>query len=379
MLLFIVSVFIFLISTFPVHAIYDPLSLPNNKLGVHILHPDEVGLAASFINNKNKASWGYVTVPITLADLDQGKWTKFMNESASQKLIPILRLATMPTNQSWERPKKEDLIAFAVFLDSLPWPIENRYIVIFNEVNRPNEYGDQVDPNHYTDILVEAVDIFKSHSDKYFILPAALDNAAPNANGFIRWDSYLVQMYQHNKEIFNKIDGWNSHSYPNPAFGASPAITGDNKIDSFKSDLEFIKKFTAKKLPVFITETGWSKAILSDQQIADYYKHALVHTWSNLNIVAVTPFLLSANTLPFSNFSLLSQDKSPSLAYLYLQSQATIGSPQLEIYPTPTSIPNSLIAWSNKQENLPQILGVSTATKASKLTVFLSIIKKIIF
>ncbi len=367
---------IFNLSLSPVGAVYNPLSVPNNKLGVHILHPDEINLADFLVNNSGQASWGYVTVPIPLDSLDLDTWNKFMSQASQLKIIPILRLSTTPSGDNWQKPTSKDIEIFANFLDQLNWPTKNRYIIIFNEVNRPNEYGGSVSPEDYTEILSQAIKTFRSRSDKYFILPSAMDNDAPNNNGFMRWDKFLARMYQHNKEIFNKIDGWNSHSYPNPAFGASPAVTGDNKIDSFKTDLEFIKKFTAKKLPIFITETGWSRATLTDQQIASYYEHALVNAWSNPDIVAITPFLLFADTAPFSNFSLLNQDKSPTLAYLAIQKQATIGSPQLEIYPSPISTPSITPTLTQKKKlSPPQVL--SNAKSKTNISFFAKLILQI--
>lgn len=108
--------------------------------------------------------------------------------------------------------------------------------------------------------------------------------------------------------IFNQIDGLGSHSYPNPAFSLAPWIITDKSISSFKFEKNLAFELSGKKLPVFITETGWSSERLSDALIASYFNYAFGSVWSDQDIVAVTPFLLSAGAVPFSQFSLLTED-----------------------------------------------------------------------
>ncbi|OGD71379.1 hypothetical protein A3A84_01080 [Candidatus Collierbacteria bacterium RIFCSPLOWO2_01_FULL_50_23] len=327
---------LFLFSASPALSIYDPLSVNNNRIGVHILSPDEIESAAKLVNYNYQGSWGYVTVPIQATDRNREKWTAFMKKATELKIIPLVRIATNADGSNWLKPGNNDLIDFANFLNDIPWPVQNRYIILFNEVNRADEFGGTVSPEDYADILNNAIDIFKRRSDKFFILPSAMDNAAPNGGNFMRWDIYLKRMYDHRPEVFEKIDGWTSHAYGNPAFSASPALSGFNKVDSFKSDLKLINQYTKRKLPVFITEAGWSRQILDDRTIATFYNHALYNIWNNEQIVAVTPFLLFAGTEPFSYFSLLNKDQRPTLAYQTIETFATKGSPILEDYQTPT-------------------------------------------
>lgn len=340
-LIFTLSFFLFTLS-FDAYAIYDPLSVSNNRVGVHVLSPDELESATKLVNNDGEGEWGYITVPIQAGDRDQTKWTRFMKRAAELKVIPIIRVATYANGKSWVKPGSGDLIDFANFLNELPWPTQNRYVIIFNEVNRPDEYGGVVSPEEYADILNNAIDIFKSRSDKFFILPAGLDNAAPNTKGYIRHDVYLQRMYNQQKEIFNRIDGWTSHAYGNPGFTTSPALSGSNKADSFLYDLNLLKKYTKKKLPVFITETGWSNS-LPKSTVASFYQYAFTHLWSNEQVVAITPFLLMAGTPPFDKFSLLSKGGQQTPAYDAIASFATKGQPKLEPLSTPTPTPSLVI------------------------------------
>ena len=337
----LITLFLASIMAGPVMATYDPLSVPNNRIGVHVLSPDEIIEAAKLVNNDNHGAWGYVTVPIQATDRNRDKWTAFMNKCLELKIIPIIRVATLGDGPHWLKPQDTDLIDFANFLNDLPWPTQNHYVIIFNEVNRADEYGGAVSPEDYADILNNAIDIFKRRSDKFFVLPSAMDNAAPNGGSFMRWDVYLKRMYDHRPEVFEKIDGWNSHAYGNPGFSSSPALSGYNKADSFRSDLDLLNKYTKRKLPVFITEAGWSKQALDDRTIATFFNHALYNIWNNTQIVAVTPFLLFAGAPPFSDFSLLNKSHQPTLAYQAIANFATLGSPNIEVVETPTPTPTA--------------------------------------
>lgn len=356
--IFIILCLVWLRAASPVAAIYDPLAVSNNKVGIHILDPSELEEASKLVNNNGTAQWGYVTVPIQATDRNREKWILFMQRCKELKIIPIIRIATFGQGASWVKPENLDLTDFANFLNDLPWPTKNRYIIVFNEVNRADEYGGALSPEHYTDVLNHAIDIFKARSDKFFIMPAGLDNAAPNNHIFMRWDTYLTRMYQHNKEIFNKIDGWVSHAYPNPGFQSTAAASGENKIDSFKYDLKLLNKFTGKKLPVFITETGWSSYKVMPDTIADMYNHAFLNTWSDNQIVAVTPFLLRAGAPPFDQFSLIDKDNKQTPAYLAIASFATEGKPELEPEPTPIpqqiTVPDTLALVQGAQSSQPK-------------------------
>lgn len=325
----ILGIFSYLISVTPVLAIYDPLSVPNNKIGIHILFPDEIEPASKIINNNGKAQWGYVTIPIQATDRDRKKWQLFFDQCKNNKVIPIVRVATVAEGSNWQEPNNFDLVDFANFLGDLNWPTTNRYVIIFNEVNRSDEYGGFVSPEKYADILNNAIDIFKAKSADFFLLPAGLDNAAINTKTSFNWRRYLERMYLRHPNIFNKIDGWTSHAYPNPDFSSRPDISGVNKVDSFRTDLKYIKLFSNKKLPVFITETGWSRKYLSEHQISLYYQYVLTHQWNDPNIVAITPFLLSAQDGAFMDFSFKNTDGEYKEFAQTLSDYSTIGEPIL--------------------------------------------------
>jgi hypothetical protein len=108
---------IFYINPMNTIAIYDPNTYPNNKIGIHILFPDEIPQAGKLVNS-NGGDWGYITIPIQVGDKDLLKWQKFMDEARANKLIPIIRLATEGDyfkKESWRKPSFNDVLDFAYF------------------------------------------------------------------------------------------------------------------------------------------------------------------------------------------------------------------------------------------------------------------------
>lgn len=292
-------------------AVENPLSVANNKFGIHILFTNELQEAAKLVNSQG-GDWGYVTIPIQAGDRDLEKWQKFMDDSKGLHVIPIIRLATEGdyfNTKVWRKPKFEDVLDFANFLDSLKWPTKNRYIIVFNEVNRSDEWGGNTNPGEYAQILNYAVTVFKSKSQDFFIISSGLDNASINVRGtsFNEYD-FMRKMNDETPGIFNQIDGLSSHSYPNPAFSKHPNIQDQMSIASFKYERELAKSLsTGKELPIFITETGWSKKRISQDAISSYYKIAFENVWNNEDVVAITPFLLKAFAGPFTDFSFIKE------------------------------------------------------------------------
>jgi hypothetical protein len=307
----ITIVFASLIFSNKVNAVFDPLEKANNFFGIHILFPSELDQASSLVNSTDGA-WGYVTIPIQSSDKDLVKWQSFMNEAREKKLIPIVRLATEPlySNTSvWRKPEKSDIIDFANFLNSLDWPVENRYVVIYNEVNRFDEWGGEApNPQRYGELLSFSYDVFKRRSEDFYIIMAGLDNASPN-DRVLYMDNlaYIKEMIDSNPDIVNKMDGFSSHSYPNPAFSQPPSATKIVGTATYKYEYELINENSDKKIPVFITETGWISDNLSEDLVASYYKTAYEQIWGQDKdkIVAITPFLLNSTGGQFENFSFI--------------------------------------------------------------------------
>lgn len=315
--LFILFLSIFLITAPKTFAIEDPFAHPNNKIGIHILFPSELQNAAKLVNS-NGGEWGYVLIPIQSGDKDLQKWQAFMDQCKDLHLIPIIRLATEGdyfNTAVWRKPNLNDIVDFANFLDSLNWPTKNRYVIVFNEVNRGDEWGGTPDPAGYAQLLSYAVTAFKERSPDFFIISAGMDNAAPTTSIFTNEYTYLTQMNQAVPGIFNQIDGIASHSYPNPAFSQPPTVNTRMSIYSFSYEKALVDSLSNKPHPVFITETGWSQDAVGKQNAATYFMQALNTPWNDSSIVAITPFLLQAGNPPFATFSFLDASGSPSPLY----------------------------------------------------------------
>lgn len=294
------------------YALVDPLSVPNNKFGIHIItpSPDESSPAASLVNTNG--DWGYITVLIEQRDKRADKWQEFFNDLRRRHLIPIVRLATEVEGQSWKRPNLDDANSWADFLNSLNWPTKNRYVVVFNEPNQGHEWGGIVDAKSYARTLDKWITVLKSRSEDFFILNAGFDASAPNElPNFEDELNFLQEMNSQVPGIFNKLDGWVSHSYPTNFVG-SPEAFGRATVRTWDWEMQVLRSFgVTKDLPIFITETGWKHAeglsynpnLPPADTLSNYYINAYEQAWNSSKIVAVTPFLLNYQETPFDHFS----------------------------------------------------------------------------
>lgn len=332
LLAFFTLCLLFVKLAFPVEALQDPMSTPNNKFGIHILFPDELSDAAKLVNT-NGGDWGYVTIPIQAGEKDLTKWQKFMDIAERQHIIPLVRLASEGdffNTKVWRKPNENDVLDFANFLNSLHWPTKNRYIIVFNEVNRGDEWGGSPDPKNYAELLSYAVTVFKSKSQDFFIISSGMDNAAANSSDTVNEYTFFRAMNASVPGIFSQVDGFASHSYPNPGFIQPPNLDTSENVMSFSHEEDVIKNMSNKTLPVFITETGWDDRVLPQSVIASYYQIAFDSIWNDKSVVAVTPFLLRAGGGPFVQFSFLDSNNKPTLTYQKIVSMPkTKGQPPL--------------------------------------------------
>ncbi|MCL4339462.1 hypothetical protein M1271_07350 [Patescibacteria group bacterium] len=312
--LFIFSALFFFSVVLPgrqIYAIYDPLSLPNNKYGIHIIDENDMDNAAKLVNSAG-GDWGYVTMVITQNDRDTDKWNKIFDQLRNLHLIPIIRLATFLNGYYWEKPTLDQVLPWAQFLNRLHWVVKNRYIVVFNEPNHAKEWGGEINPASYSDILSSMSASLKTESPDFFILPAGLDASAPNAKDTMDEKLFIQEMLRYNHDIYNFVDGWTSHSYPNPGYVGGSDAVGRGTVRTFQWEETLLKSLgIERQLPVFITETGWPHQdgnpynpwYFSPDEVSDLILQASKTVWTDKNIVAITPFVLNYQSYPFSNFS----------------------------------------------------------------------------
>lgn len=340
----IALIFLFTLFTFSgtAYAIVDPLSSPNNKFGIHLIQatPSESSPAAELVNTNG--DWGYITVLIESKDRKADKWQEFFNDLRKRHLIPIVRLAAEPENSHWKRPAGGEEQEWANFLDKLNWPIKNRYIIIYNEPNHAAEWGGAIDAKNYAQVLDKTITALKNKNDDFFVLNAGFDASSPSKPPMYEDQAlFLRQMNEEIPGIFERLDGWVSHSYPNPEFSGSPNASGRGTIRSWFWELQFLRQLgVTKNLPIFITETGWKHSdginhnsnLYSPDEVADNFKIAFGQAWNSDRIVAVTPFLLSYQESPFDHFSFKKNGGSEYHPHFHLIKNLpkTAGKPQQE-------------------------------------------------
>ena len=319
-------------------AIYDPLSVPNNSFGIHILETTELEPASKFVNSSG-GDWGYVTIPIRANDRDLAKWTKFMEDCRKFHIIPIIRLASFPVEDRWMAPNQYDLIDFANFLDQLPWPTKNRYVIIYNEPNHKNEWGGFLYPEEYASILSQALNTFHLKNEDFYVISAGFDSSAPNAPESMNEYDYLQAIDYRQPGIFNKINGFSSHSYGNPGFSSLPNIYSPISVANYRFEENFLIALGAPRLKIFITEAGWDISKIGQYNAQNFYVRTLGDIWSDDNIVAITPFVYSAQDGPFEGFSFTDSNGNLKPFAIALENlPKTAGKPELSKVPTTKKI-----------------------------------------
>jgi len=268
-------------------------------------------LDAKDLVNSNGGDWGYVTLVIRKDDKDQKKWQKSFDTMREYHLIPIIRLASTSENNVWKKLETEDINSWIDFLNSLNWVIQNKYLVIGNEPNHAKEWGGEVNPEEYSDYLKLFTKKAKESDSNYFIISAGFDASASNSKDTLDEEVFIRRMIDKNPNVFNEIDGFSSHSYPNPDFSGSVSDLGRGSIKTFEWEKQLLRRLgVAKDLPIFITETGWAhdsngkvKGYKNIENASQNLIKAMNDIWTDKNIVAITPFLLNYPQYPFDIFS----------------------------------------------------------------------------
>jgi hypothetical protein len=313
---FLIILFLFFISIKRSIASENPAAVDNNKFGIHILNDSDLEDASKLVNSSG-GDWGYVTLVIREDERDSARWQTVFDNARRLHLIPIIRLATKQDGGNWVKPDTEDITSWVNFLDSLNWVIKNRYIIIGNEPNHANEWGGEVNPGDYGEYFINLSKRLKISSPNYFVMLAGLDASAPDNKLHLSESKFLKTLILKHPNIFNSIDGWVSHSYPNPNFSAPPTGLGQKSVKTYEWELTLLRQYgITKNLPVFIIETGWAhktdseKGYLDPEKLTDYYKSLFEIYQNDSKVVAFTPFVLNYNLPPFDIFSWKRPDNS---------------------------------------------------------------------
>lgn len=270
---------------------------PINKFGIHILSEYDLPKAAELVNSQG-GDWGFITIVIRNDELDLPRWQKFFDECRRLHLFPLVRIATQINGQNWTKPSLADAQTWATFLGNLNWPVKDRYVIMFNEPNQAKEWGGEINPAEYAQILSEYASKLKVKSSRFKVLNAGFDLSAPNSKTTMAALKYWQEMEKAVPGIFKTLDGWASHSY---------SLNRDYRWERNLLQYRFAVR---KDLPIFITETGWPM---------------FENIWLGDNrVVGVTPFVLNYPQLPFREFSWLNTFGNPKPQYLLVQKMPKI-------------------------------------------------------
>lgn len=299
------------------YEVKDPLWEPNNKFGLYIYAENRTYFdkAKELVNSKG-GDWGYVLIPYNVSDYDNEKWERVFEQLRSRHLIPVIQLWGIKIDDYKEQTEKA-----AAFLNRFPWPIRYRYISVYNEPNDSKFWQGRANPEEYAQVLEFTIRKFKEENVEFFVMNGALNVSAPSDGQHIDAFDFLQRMNNEKPGIFERLDGWASHAYPQPNFSGSPKDSGRWSIKAYDAELNFLKKNlgVSKDLPVFITETGWAHAegsnynssFLSVSQVAENMKSAYEDVWlKDDRVRAVMPFTVEYDP-PFDHFSWVNDDYVP--------------------------------------------------------------------
>jgi len=299
----------------------DPLWKQNNKFGLYVYAEEKDFFEiAQHLVNSSEGDWGYVLIPYSVKDYDTDKWGRVFDQLISKHLIPVIQL----WNVDIDNYKKETTKA-AEFLNKFIWPIKFRYISVYNEPNDDKFWYGKADPDQYAKILDYTITTFKEINPDFYIMNGALNISLPTDINGVEGFEFLKRMNEKIPGIFEKLDAWASHPYPQPNFSGNPHDSGRWSIKAYENELGYLKNTIGlkKDLPVFITETGWAHAeglnyngsYLPVETISNYFKIAYEDVWlKDERVRAVMPFTIRYDA-PFDHFSWVNRDKVPYLHY----------------------------------------------------------------
>ena len=298
----------------------------NNKFGLYIYaeNRDFFEIAQNLVNS-NGGDWGYVLIPYNVKDRDFDKWSRVFEQLRNKRLIPVIQLWDLDPEHYVEQTREA-----AYFLNQFIWPIKYKYISVYNETNDAKFWRGRVDPEEYAIILDYTIRVFKEEHPDFFILNGAFNVSASTNSTYMDSFEYMRRMNGEVSGIFDKLDGWASHPYPQPNFSGSPDAEGRWSIRSYEDELEFLENELGlqKELPVFITETGWAHAeghiynssYYPVDTISEYFKRAFEAVWlKDDRVRAVMPFTIRYKP-PFDYFSWINEDNVPYNHYNVVKS-----------------------------------------------------------
>lgn len=182
---------------------------------------------------------GYVTELVRGDDLDVQRWQRFFDLCDEHDLIPMLRLATTyDEDLKWWRAPQPDAdgtyrtvaASYAAFVRDLTWPTGEHYIIVGNEPNHGNEWSGKPDPAAYARFLADVATAIHAADLAARVLNAGFDPYTPHTGShpfidglyYMDEETFLDKMHAAVPGVFDQLDLWCSHAYPQGPFTAPP-------------------------------------------------------------------------------------------------------------------------------------------------------------
>src|SRR3989344_6513342 len=210
----------------------------NNKFGIYTYDVLDLVERAGDLVNSNGGEWGYVLIPYNVKDNNYDKWRGIFSSLTERKLIPIIQLWDVDLENA-----ESQTVKAADFLNTFDWPIKNRYVSVYNEPNDERFWQGKLDPEGYARVLDYSIQTFKSQNQNFYLLNGAFNATAPNGGGYMDEVDFMTRMDAEVPGIFKKLDGWASHSYPQPAYRGSVYGVGRSSIKAYAWELDVLQNY----------------------------------------------------------------------------------------------------------------------------------------
>lgn len=228
---------------------------PNNIFCLHLnqFEEDTVRLAREIVNSTG-GDWGCVIATVTKKDrINIDTWKQNMNFLRRNHLAVMLRIATEPCGGNWCPGTVEDADEVAQFLSKLNPPTQSDNVVqIFNEINDRREWGGKVDPEGAAPIIKAYIDKIHEKAPRFKIGFGAFNPTAGPPHDMDERE-YVTRMINVEKNLFDNVDFWISHSYS----PSGPVDSyGRRSVRAYQWELNYLKSLGVKDMKVIIGETG---------------------------------------------------------------------------------------------------------------------------
>lgn len=327
---------------------------PTNRFGIGFVGPGDTADLERAANLAGPGGYVKLIFPGIVRDTPgpDPSWSAAVRDAYARDLVPVIRMGP-PWGDTFVRDQSDPgsgyrrytqlAAAYRRVVQGLPlrpgWPL---YVEVHNEPNLCYEWrcragsvpgdwisGDQI-AAEYAAMLRDVADALHAIGDARIrvlnagLAPGDVRRCQCGGDGYEAGATtldFLRAMQSAVPDIFRRLDGFASHSYPAEGFGYGFFVPFDRARTGllvFERELEVVGR---SDLPVFMTETGWCQPGPrcpmnggSRDQIADWTERAYQEIWlTHPRIRAVMPFVL--RDVGWNDFAWVDPGGSPYPVY----------------------------------------------------------------